>query len=63
MAAARRYLAVVQAAEGYPGPDDPREAAPPDGPAPPVLHTVVLEADYEALEAENAELRVRLSQA
>lgn len=49
--AARRYLTVVQAAEGYPAPSEPLEPAPPAGPAAPVLHTVVLEADYEALEA------------
>jgi hypothetical protein len=54
---ARRYLTIIQAAEGYPPPGAPREAAPPDGPAEPVVHTVVMADAYEALEAENARLR------
>jgi hypothetical protein len=51
----RRYLAVIQAPEGYPGPNDPLDAAP--GPALPVLHTVVREEAFEALEAQVARLR------
>lgn len=54
---ARRYLAVVQDPRGYPAPGEPLEAAPPGGPAQPVIHTVVRADDYEALEAENARLR------
>jgi hypothetical protein len=54
---ARRYIAVVQAPGGYPGPDDPLEAAPPEGPAPPMLHTVVMEAEYEAIEKDRDRLR------
>lgn len=34
---ARRYIAVVQAAEGYPPPGAPLEKAPPEGPAPPEI--------------------------
>lgn len=44
---ARRYLAVIQAAEGYPAPGEPLEAAPPDGPAQPIIHQVVLADEYE----------------
>jgi hypothetical protein len=58
----RRYLAVIQAPEGYPGPNDPLEPAPPDGPALPVLHTVVREEAFETLEAEVARLRPVVAQ-
>ncbi len=54
---ARRYLTIVQDARGYPAPGEPPSEGPPNGPAPPVLHAVVLADDYEALEAENARLR------
>lgn len=54
---ARRYLAVVQAPEGYPASGDRLEAGPSEGPAPPTVHTVVLADDYEALEAEVGRLR------
>jgi hypothetical protein len=57
----RRYVAVVQAAEGYPAPGAPLESAPPDGPAPPVLHSVVLADEYEALAAEAERLRAALT--
>ena len=56
---ARRYLVIVQAAQGYPERGEPLEAAPPDGPAQPVVHTAVLEADYEAAIAD-ATLRAAL---
>jgi hypothetical protein len=49
---ARRYIAVVQAAEGYPARGAALEQAPPDGPAPPVIHSVVLEDDFAALESQ-----------
>lgn len=58
---ARRYLAVVQAAEGYPAPGEPLEAAPPDGPAPPILHSVVLADDYEELQRTAKGLRHALA--
>ena len=31
----RRYLTIVQDGRGYPGPGEPRDPAPPDGPKPP----------------------------
>lgn len=45
----RRYLTIVQDARGYPGPNTRRDLAPPDGPAEPVVHTVVLADDFEGL--------------
>lgn len=54
---ARRYLAIVQDARGYPAPGDPLEPAPPDGPAQPVIHTVVLADEYERIEREAERLR------
>lgn len=46
----RRYLTIVQDARGYPGPNARRDLAPPDGPAEPVVHSVVLGDDFEDLE-------------
>lgn len=45
----RRYLTIVQDARGYPGPNARRDLAPPDGPAEPVIHRVVLADDFEDL--------------
>lgn len=45
----RRYLTIVQAPEGYPAPKAPLEDAP--SVPQPMLHSVVLADDYEALEA------------
>lgn len=56
---ARRYLTVIQAAQGYPPPRTPLEPAPPDGPAQPVIHTVVLADDYEELERHVKRLEER----
>jgi hypothetical protein len=68
---ARRYIVVIQAPSGYAGRGDPPDERPPeDGPPQPVLHTAVLESDYEAavaeverLEGELAALRTRLQAA
>lgn len=46
----RYFVALVQAAEGYPAPGDPLEPAPPDGPFAPTLHSVVLAEDFERLQ-------------
>jgi hypothetical protein len=48
--AVRRYLVVIQDERGYPPPGE-QDEAPPDGPAPPMMHTAVLAADYDALHA------------
>jgi hypothetical protein len=48
---ARRYITLIQAEGGYPPPGEP-PPAPPEGPIPPTLHTVVLASDYEDLLAE-----------
>lgn len=48
---ARRYLAVIQDPKGYPPRGALLEPAPPEGPAPPVIHEVVLATDYERLRA------------
>lgn len=61
--AARRYLAVVQDPRGYPAPGEPLEAAPPEGPAQPVIHTVVLADEYDDLAAKVARLQVELDEA
>ncbi len=53
----RRYLTIIQDPAGYPAPGEPLEPAPPDGPAPPVMHSVVLADDYEALLAALERLR------
>ncbi len=58
---ARRYLAIVQAPEGYPAAGSPLEAEPPNGPAPPIVHEVVLSRDYEAIRAEADALRAALA--
>lgn len=52
---ARRYLAVVQDPRGYPAPGGELEPAPPEGPAPPVMHSVVLADDFERVERERDE--------
>lgn len=49
---ARRYLAIVQAREGYPA--LPTSS---DQPAPPMVHRVVLADDYEAVRVEGLVLR------
>lgn len=56
---ARRYIAVVQAPEGYPAPNAPLEDAP--SVPTPILHSVVHADDYEALHAENVRLREALT--
>jgi hypothetical protein len=48
--AVRRYLVVIQDERGYPPPGE-QDEAPPDGPAPPMMHTAVLATDYDALHA------------
>lgn len=50
LSAPRRYLAIVQDPRGYPPRDAELDPAPPEGPAPPVIHSVVLEVDYDAME-------------
>lgn len=52
---ARRYIVVVQAAEGYPArhPSDEEPPCPPH----PVIHTAVLADDYEAVEKERDRYR------
>jgi HAMP domain-containing protein len=50
---ARRYVVVIQAPGGYAGRSDPPDEHPPDeGPPQVMLHTAVLEPDYEAAIAE-----------
>jgi hypothetical protein len=48
---ARRYLVIVQAERGYAAAGE-LEPAPPNGPGQPMIHTAVLEVDYQDLEAE-----------
>jgi hypothetical protein len=58
---ARRYIAVIQAPEGYPLPGTASEDAPsvPE----PVIHQVVLATVYEAMEAERDEWRRKYERA
>jgi len=59
---ARRFLAVIQDERGYPATGMDLDPAPPDGPKPPMVLSVVKADDYEALESENRWLRVELFQ-
>jgi hypothetical protein len=43
----RRYLTVIQDERGYPGPDDPKDMAPPVGPKPPEIVQVITVNDHE----------------
>lgn len=54
--AIRRYVVLIQDDRGYP-PAGELEAAPPEGPTPPVLHEAVLADDFERVEAERDQLR------
>lgn len=45
----RRYIAVIQDERGYPGPGAHLDPAPPDGPKPPQVVTVVKADDYVRL--------------
>lgn len=45
---ARRYITIIQDEHGYP-PLGELDPAPPDGPKPPVVHTVVLADEYDRL--------------
>lgn len=53
----RRYLAVIQDPRGY---ADELEPAPPEGPIPVVVHTVVLLDDYKQVKAERDRLQATL---
>lgn len=53
---ARRYVAVIQDARGYPAPGAPLEPGPPEGVGPPVIHSVVLADDHERVERERDKL-------
>lgn len=58
MKRARRYVVVIQAPGGYPARGEPMEAAP--SAPPPAMHSAVLEADHEQLEAEAAALEAKV---
>ena len=54
MHSARRYLAIVQDARGYPPPGE-LDPAPPEGPGQPMVYSVVKADDFERVQAERDE--------